>query len=440
MATRILLLVLASGASALASASGLNCTAVAESLCLADANCAAFGTVGSSRIQLHGCANALVPNADWTISVRHGASFSTLPGTHNIDETQCQQHPLSGMDHPCSPPPPPPPPPAPPLYTKRGAIDVGTYENTIFYWQGRLLNVENIACSYTEHAGIWDPSWGNHSYARLRDLESGLVLVNISSTKGFGFLSAFTDYDTGTLYLFGTPADRCLGNGDAKTVQVWWTTDPALQAWDTKLAFNYGVHTYNVQVVKVAPLPGLPAGEASAQAAAIARAQAASGLPPHKYAMILEQFAWAINAGDDPTTGWELLSGTRAPAGAPGGGTMMLYNPVDQHYHMLTGGNTVHLYRTQDFMNWTEGSPSPFIFPSEDDAQVAPYSDFPARALYRGSPDNSHVGVPEPGPLRPYDPWWMGSNWTAWVRNSNDGDMVRVFLLPDFFFLRSPPL
>ena len=422
-AAAALLAALAALAPAAASAAAaVNCTAAAEALCLADARCAAFGVYGQ-MIQLHGCATALVANADWTITVRSGSGgFTTLPGTQNIDEEQCALHPASGQDHACAPPPPPPPPP---LYTKRGAIDVGTYENTIFYWQGRLLNVENIACSYTEHAGIWDASWGNHSYARLRDLQSGEVLVNITATIGFGVLTAFTDYDTNTLWLFGTPADRCQGNGDAKTVQAWWTTDPTLQAWSTKLAFDYGLHTYNVQVVKVGPPPGLPAREAASSAAAIARATAASGLPPHKYAMFLEEFAWAINAGDDPSTGWVLLNGTRPPPGAPSGGPMMLYNGFDQHYYILTGGHSVYLYRTQDFFNWVESSPSPFIFPSEGDAAVSPYSDFPARALYRGAPSNLHVGVPEPGPQRPYNPWFMGPNWTAWVRNSNDGDMVR---------------
>jgi len=303
-------------------ASAVNCTAVAEALCLADSNCAAFGVHGD-RIQLHGC-QQLVANNDWTITLRSGAAFSTLPGTRNVDEAQCAQHPAE-TDHSCSPPP-PPPPPGPPLYTKRGAIDVGTYENTIFYWQGRLLNVENIPCSYTEHAGIWDASWGNHSYARLRDLQSGEVLVNITSTKGFGFLSALTDYETNTLWLFGTPADRCLGNGQATSVQAWWSTDPALQAWGTALAYDFGRHTYNVQVVKVAPPPGLPAQQTASLAAAVAAGTRAAGLPPHKYAMFLEEFAWAINAGDDLTTGWVLLNGTRAPPGAPAGGPCMVYN------------------------------------------------------------------------------------------------------------------
>jgi hypothetical protein len=83
----------------------------------------------------------------------------------------------------------------------------------------------------------------------------------------------------------------------------------------------------------------------------------------------------------------------------------------------------VHLYRTLNFQDWTESNPSPFMFPSEDDAQVSPFSDFPSRALYRGLPENAFVGVPNPGPRMPFSPWWEGKNWSSWVRNSNDGDM-----------------
>lgn len=125
------------------------------------------------------------------------------------------------------------------LYTVHGSIDVFTYENTVFYWHGVMYNLENIPCKYWDHvscttmytgaspvdppqAGIWDPSWGNNSYARIRELDSGRVVANVSSTKGFGFISAFPDYEvqrpvrslaltTGqhdTLWLFGTPANR----------------------------------------------------------------------------------------------------------------------------------------------------------------------------------------------------------------------------------------
>ena len=311
-----------------------------------------------------------------------------------------------------------PQPQAAPVAKRLGSIDVGTFENTIFYWHGVLLNLENIPCTYWSHAGVWDSSWGNHSYARVRELNSGRVITNISLTRGYGFVSAFPDYDSDTLWLFGTPADRCSGNGSPTTVQAWWTRDPALQTWNTALAFDYGSVTHNVQVTRVGPMGGASAAERTTWTPPAA-------LPPHRYAMLLECFAWAITNGTDGnlTTGWTLVRDSRAPPGAPCGGPATYYSPTDGHYYMLSGGNTVHLYRSTDLANWTEGSPSPFLAPDEADAAVAPFSGFPDAAQTVGSPPNAFVGIPEPFPRRPFNPYWMGANWTAWVRNSNDADV-----------------
>ena len=40
-------------------------------------------------------------------------------------------------------------------YQKRGSIDVGTFENTIFWWKHTTYLVENINCGYADHAGTW---------------------------------------------------------------------------------------------------------------------------------------------------------------------------------------------------------------------------------------------------------------------------------------------
>ena len=239
-------------ADSFASTTSTNCTAVAEALCTADGACASFGVFGS-KIQLHGC-TALVPNADWQIYNRTSTGeYVRVPGAVNVNEDACAVHPKTGMDHSCAPP---PPPPGPSLYKRMGSIDVGTFENTIFYWArtDMLYLIENIPCSYVEHAGIWDPSWGNHSYGRIREFVSGRVIANISSSIGFGFISAFVDDEHGRAWLFGTPADRCSGNGSPTSVQAWWSED--LLTWQTALAFDYGQATHNVQVTKVGPMRG----------------------------------------------------------------------------------------------------------------------------------------------------------------------------------------
>jgi hypothetical protein len=411
------------------------CVAQGEALCNADGACEAFGIFGTS-IQLHGCATT-VPNADWTIFVRDEktSAFSQLPGTINVNETACAQHARTGMTHTCTPS--PPPPPSPPLYKRVGSIDVGTFENTLFYWEGRILNVENIPCGYWDHAGVWEPAvFGNHSYARIRDFQTGEVLVNVTATIGFGFVTAFPDYDRGILYLFGVASDRCRGNGQAQDVWTWWTSDPALAdaSFRTATAFQLNQTTYNVGVSLVGPLPRGPAGSAGSSDSNVHAAwlgmharvrhdKGARPLPPHNFVMMLECFHFAINAGTNLTSGWVLLPNTTVPAGAPCGGPTMRYNPNDGYYYILTGGTYVHMYRTLDFVAWEESNPSPFITPAEGDAEVAPFQDFPAAATIKGSPPNLHVGVPQPYPRRPFTPYWQGSNWTSWVENSNDADI-----------------
>ena len=429
----VLLFLFSGGAGA-----GPNCTAVGEALCSADGACAAFGVLGD-QIQLHGCLS-LVPNSDWVIyNATSAGAYARVPGAVNVNEDACTTHPRSGMNHACAPP---PPPPGPPLYARMGSIDVGTFENTIFYFAQTLYLVENIPCSHVEHAGIWEPArWGNHSYARIREFVSGRVVANISSSAGFGFVSAFVDDEHGRVWLFGTPADRCGGNGAPTSVQAWWSRD--LLTGDTALAFDYGQVTHNVQVTKVGPMGGAsPAVRADwAARHAAARAVAAAALPPHRYAMFLECFAWAINDNADGnlTTGWTLLAGTRAPAGAPCGGPAMVYTPTDLYYYILTGGNVVRLYRTTDFAAWTESAPAPFIAPAAGDAEVAPFAGFAREAsTIKGSPPNvkNIVGQPEPFPRLPFLPYWAGANWTSWVHNSNDADVCCMHTdVPDAYVI-----
>jgi hypothetical protein len=408
---------------AAAAAPPLNCTAVGEALCSADGQCATFGVLGT-QIQLHGCA-VVVPNNDWEIFARDaaGGGYSRVPGSVNVNESACAAHPNSGMVHSCAPP------LSPPLYTKVGAVEVHTNENTVFYFAGRLYNVENIACGFPDHAGVYWPSvWGNHSYARIRDFATGVVVSNVTSTIGFGFVSAFVDYDEssgpsslGTVWLFGTPADRCHGNGNAQTVQAWWSTD--LLAWQTQQAFDLGAHTYNVQVTKVGALGGARPAEREAWRARREAGRAAALLPPHRYAMFLECFHFAINNNDDGnlTHGWTLLPNTTAPPGGQCGGPSFAYSPADDFYYILTGGKTVLLFRTQDFVTWEAPAIAPFIAPSAGDGLVSPFQSFAARAALEGSPPAEHVGVPEQAPFVPFEPVWR-ENWASWARNSNDAD------------------
>lgn len=164
--------------------------AQAAAACNATEYCEAFG-IYDNEIQLHGCVET-VANSDWTIYVRDSSGdvagalndnppptngYHALPHGVNVDEEKCTKHP-SPWTLSCDVPPPPPAPPQ--HYTTLGSLDVFTMENTPFYWQGKMYLLENIGCNYWGHAGAWQPEvFGNHSYARVRELESGRVISNI---------------------------------------------------------------------------------------------------------------------------------------------------------------------------------------------------------------------------------------------------------------------
>lgn len=381
-----------------------NCTALGEQLCTADGNCAAFGTYGSS-IQLHGCV-ITVANPDWTIFVRDDTTgtYSSLPGTVNIDEDACPTHPNTGVAHACTLPSPLPilPSPTPPPFVNMGSFDAGTGESSIQWWgpDHRLVVMESIFCGYWDHAGQYDPSFADHSYFRVRDFSTGAVISNISLSIGFGFGSGFVDHAEARFWIFGTPHDRCnhpvMNSTDG--VYAFWSDD--LLSWQrarTDVAWS-GPNT------DVGRVYGSP-----------------PGLPPHRYVMITEGATFAINNNADGnlTTGWTTLGRSYGVPGCPEGCQCpsIRFLPSDGHYYILTGGHNIWLLRSPDLQHW-EQPPSertPFIAPSLADGQVA----------------DGFVG--NPATIAESDDWFLarGLNTTTemlqhltdWDWNSNDADM-----------------
>jgi len=347
-----------------------DCKAQGVSLCNLDPHCAAFGLYGD-RIQLHGCDNETVPNNDWKIYAR-AENYMPLEGHVNIDESRCSQHPTTRAAQ-CVP--------EPYKYTVQGSIDVDTLENTLFMWKDTMYVLENLGCGYADHAGKWIPAFAGHSYARVRQLASGHVVANISSTIGFAFISAFPDYTYNRIWLFGVNVERCHGTYRGTKVQAWWSSD--LLEWDTAVAIP-DYQTYNVEVSAVSLSP--------------------SSMPHHRYVMILESFGFMINNDPDGNLtrpGSWVLANSSAPH-APSGGPSIRFS--NGFYYILTGGHNVELYRSVDLRNWSASPHNPLIQPRPADAKIAPYADFAASATRKGF-------IP------------MENNWTLWDWNSNDGDI-----------------
>jgi hypothetical protein len=133
-----------------------------------------------------------------------------------------------------------------------------------------------------------------------------------------------------TVWLFGSSCNRCAhtttsggqgcsggaGESAGGTVQGWSNRPDktSLLNWDSALVSDTS-KTWNVEVTRVR----------STEAE-----QRAAGLPPHKYAMILEiehRFAINNNANGDLTTGWTAVPGAKNPP--LNGGPSIRWNPLD---------------------------------------------------------------------------------------------------------------
>lgn len=357
-----------------------DCIAQGTVLCDADPNCSSFGLY-QNEIQLHGCDNETAPNNDWIIYAKAQNYVASLDYI-NIDESRCAQHP-EHIHHQCAtkkkiknkketkdkP------------YTVHGSIDVGTLENSLFLWKSTMYVLENLGCGYIDHAGLWFPAFKGHSYARVRQLDSGIVIANISSTIGFAFISAFPDYKYNRMWLFGVDVERCNGTYRGTKVQAWWSNN--LLDWKTDVAIP-DYKTYNVEVSAVPKSP--------------------VGLSPHRYVMILESFGFMLNNDPDGNltrSGSWVLAKSKAPH-APSGGPSIRFS--DGFYYILTGGHNVELYRSPDLQTWQPSQYNPLIEPTPADAKIAPYAGFAASADRKG-----------------FAP--MEANWTLWDWNSNDGDV-----------------
>lgn len=372
-------------------AGGSDCVAYASTLCDADPGCHAFG-LHSDKVQLHGC-NSTVANKDWVIYSKEtdaatASGYVRLPGTQNVDESKCAHHPHSGIGpYAC-----PERPATPKPYTVLGSYEVGTLENSLFSWHGTLYLLENINGDYAGNAGVWFPEYQGHSYARIRRFDNGIVVCNISSSIGYGFLSAYPDYEHDRVWLFGTNHDRG-GKGpqggypcSGQTVTAWWSAGGEdLTSWGR--ACTDAVSADNVEVASVALPPHT--------------------LPAHTHVMSDECPGFRIiNAPADGnlTKGWNIAPGSTAgPCGGPS--TRWTVDPKNRsagYYYRITGGHHVMLARSRDLRDpWQSTT---MIEPTKPDANVAPFAGFPQTWKSKGFELNL-------------------DNWQAWDRNSNDADV-----------------
>jgi hypothetical protein len=282
-----------------------------------------------------------------------------------------------------------------------GTVDVSTGESSIFMLNNTRYLLDNIFCGYMDHAGKWNPAFTNHSYARIRQFETGKLVANVTATIGTSFVSAFVDHlpSGDILWLSALNEDRChqqCGHG----VLAISSTD--LVTFTSK-DIGFKGSTCNTEVAKVPVSP--------------------KTLPPHKYVMILEPFTFLVNnnADGDLTHGWVPAGPKSKSPHAPGGGPSIRFEAG--YYFVITGGQTVMLCRSKDLgasdpwdckvmiappyhHSKAAGGGVPTVGPNvgTGDAKVAPYAGFPANAARKNFPV-------------------LEKDLSGWDWNSNDADV-----------------
>mmetsp|Transcript_1515 Transcript_1515/g.3944 ORF Transcript_1515/g.3944 Transcript_1515/m.3944 type:complete len:359 (+) Transcript_1515:48-1124(+) len=306
----------------------------------------------------------------WALAlVAMATGFSSLPNGH-----------VEQLGHVATPLP----------YEALGSIDVGTGESSIFLFNGTRYLLDNIFCGYIDHYGKWNATFASHSYARIRNFDTGEVVANVTETVATSFVSAFVDHRaTGdVLWLSALDEDRCRKQCGTGVLAIR-STD--LETFTRSSAIPT-VHTCNTEVARVYTPP--PPG----------------GLPPHRYVMILEPFTFMVNdnADGDLSRGWVAAAGSKAPH-APSGGPSIRYE--GGKYYVITGGKTVVVCRSADLGMTDAWNCTTMINPTgkggaagPGDAAVAPYVGFAKDAARK------HFAV-------------MQQNVSDWDWNSNDADV-----------------
>lgn len=243
-----------------------------------------------------------------------------------------------------------------PQYKVLGSVDVDTGESSIFYFKQKLYILDNIFCGFMDHFGQWDHRFANHSYARIRELHSGVVIANVTETIGTSFVSAFVDRDHDRVWLSALGVDRCVAQCGTGVLAI---SSLDLMSWTSSMAIS-DVNTCNTEIARVE--------------------QAPPTLPPHRYVMILEPFIFMLNNNVDGNLshGWFSVR-SKAPDADSGGPSLRF---EDGFYYVITGGHKVYVVRSKDLQTWEPAAV--MISPSAADAQAAPLANFPAEAHRKG--------------------------------------------------------
>ena len=214
---------------------------------------------------------------------------------------------------------------------------------------------------YWGHAGLWNSEFNGHSYIRIRELESGAVVQNISQAIGFAFPAAYVDYSRGRLWISATGYDRVNCARNRTYSKPGCTPLPGVSATNTH--WGRGVYVFSSSDLVSWDGPYLTDvkwnGPNTAMAGVNRSGPSAPNLPDHAVVMATDDAdTWAVHSGSDGnlSTGWKTLSPMQANGpmldfGHPGGRCAAV-RFFDPYYYIIGGGHVVHLGRSKDLLRW----------------------------------------------------------------------------------------
>ena len=267
--------------------------------------------------------------------------------------------------------------------TTLGTYDFETGESTPFVWHGKLLMMESISFCFPDHLRVWKPElYGGAkcpSYIRVRDMATGVVVSNITSSCNHTFGAAVVEpgpsrdgepggvVATGgdTLRIFTARCARFMvaqsfckdsvdradavcpcwhGDGpgsDPKNcaIDVFSSTDPALSSSSfTKASTPF----FPQKAVANVDVTAVPHGASPPDFG-----------PALTYVMVLEKGELVGTSSAEPTSGWRYLN---ASANATGVGCPTIrYSQTDRLFYVLGGGQGVRIQRSRDLVHWEAG-------------------------------------------------------------------------------------
>jgi hypothetical protein len=204
---------------------------------------------------------------------------------------------------------------------------------------------------------------GACSYFRIRELQTGRVVANVSESLDHDFCSALADHGRDALWVFCSAFGRRSKSRPGPCQAGGGYAGCYVGAWKTRLSGNLDTWTPTARALTLPVGMGMANNDVTlvAGAASLATAAQPGTLPAHQAAMIIEgrgnwsrgrhypEFAINIGADGDLSKNWQLLdaAGYRiaAPAGkrltdgeGSGDAPTLRYDAGKGHYYSLGGG------------------------------------------------------------------------------------------------------